>query len=202
MTTRAKYTLSLKSADRLYPEGLTNARNSKNVYSVKWNDLPPAEKFILQLENFGLDSNPQQTQITATCNTDAVTGQSILNSATGTAYVYVQGFSCNSGWATKNSNSGNGVEQRILLTKLDTSFIGAQPSGNIVNPPKVPCYVIDRPSQNGNLTISIENIDGTLTGVQPAQAPAGVDTFLPAHVVQISLTPMTSKEIAEWDCRA
>ena len=197
MTTRAKYTLSLTSTDKIYGEGSVNARNSKNVYAVKWNNLPPAEKFILQLENFGCDTNPKASLVTSTCITNA-DGTSIVGAATGTAYVYVRGFSCNSGWSTNTGKFGNGVEQKILLAKLDTTFVEV---GNIVNPPKVPCYVIDRPSQNGTLTISIENIDKSLTGMLPLKV-AATDTRFPEHMVQLSLTPMSSKEIAEWDCQA
>ena len=64
---KAMYTLSLKDSDRLYGLGLENAANSKNVFAVAWNDLPPAEKFVLRLESFGADTNGGVTGITNTC---------------------------------------------------------------------------------------------------------------------------------------
>tara|TARA_R110000803_G_scaffold77073_1_gene141880 strand:- start:1667 stop:2305 length:639 start_codon:yes stop_codon:yes gene_type:complete len=210
-SSRAQYTLSLKDTDRLYTLGQANAANSKNVYAVKWNDLPPAEKFVLRLETFGADTRKDVTGITSTCYTttevslDAAgniveIGTNVTpDEVTGTAYVYLEGLSSNSGWALNRSNNGNGVQQRILLTRLDTSFVT---SGNIVQPPHVPSYVIDRPSQNGNITISIEALDGSSCGVLPNATTTGDTHVFPNHMLQISLTPMTSKEIAEYDCRA
>jgi hypothetical protein len=211
-SSRAQYTLSLKDTDRLYALGQVNAGNSRNVYAVKWNDLPPAEKFVLRLETFGADTRKGVTGITSTCYTttevslDAAgaiveIGTNDEDEVTGTAYVYLEGLSSNSGWALNRTNNGNGVQQRILLSRLDTSFVT---SGNIVQPPHVPSYVIDRPSQNGNITISIEALDGSLCGILPdaSTGPPSVTNVFPNHMLQISLTPMTSKEIAEYDCRA
>lgn len=197
---KAMYTLSLKDSDRLYGLGLANAGNSQNVFAVAWNDLPPAEKFVLRLESFGADTNSGVTGITNTCYTNGL-GVSNNDQHTGTAWVYLSGLSSNSGWAINRNNHGNGVEQKILLSRLDTSFVA---QGNVVQPPHVPSYVIDRPSQNGKITITIEAHDGSLCGVDPVQdvTPAANTNVFPNYILQISLTPMTSKEIAEYDCRA
>jgi hypothetical protein len=170
--------------------------------------LPPAEKFILQLEQYA-QTNPPDPTLAATNGAILKTyslagGPPAVWTAAGAGLtetvgvLYIKGFSTQSGWNLYDANKPPGSSE-ILLSAIDYSSIAsAIPANATSKQPQTNQFVIDRPSQNGIYELYLTGINGHLLAQQTGGGGNGI---LGEYVCSISLTPMTSEQLKNWDCR-
>lgn len=188
--------------------------NSRGQFQLQFPQLPPAEKFILQLEQYAQmapsDTNADGTTgaILKTFSPSVppaaagwVIGASPPNTET-VGLLYIKGFSTQSGWNMVESYKPPGSSE-ILLSAIDFSGISANgESGNATSKqPQTNQYVIDRPSQNGIYELYLLGINGDYLAARVGAAGAVANHLMGDYICGISLTPMTSEQIKNWDCR-
>jgi hypothetical protein len=208
--TKAKYTVWIKSSDVVGPASIVGdkAKTAWGKFVLQFPQIPQAEKFILQCEQFCLNgrSNSIVNGINPLTGAYETFGEDEDNRIFPNAYVELIGFSSQSGWKTTTATTqAHSMTSNLIATRFSTSPLIGETNGqdtNAVNPDHMPSYVVDRP-RNGTYEVHICAAPSGFILCQGGETPATDNNVdLGEWLLGISLTPMTNDEIKDWDCRS
>ena len=206
--TKAKYTVWISSLDVVGPASIVgdNAKTAWGKYVLQFPQIPQAEKFILQCEQFSLNGRQSGTVNGINPLTGDYAQSDESNRVFPNAYVELIGFSSQSGWKTTTATTqAHSMTSSLIATRFSTFSLMGEENGqdaNAVNPDHMPSYVVDRP-RNGTYEVHICAAPSGFILCQGGENPAkDNNTDLGEWLLGISLTPMTNDEIKDWDCRS